>query len=188
MKGIDLFIDTYGKGTPYQALDAETIEQHRADAPAFLTDMWKKTGLVHFADGFWSLVNPDEYQEYLSWFFPEVDQSFLVFMRTAFGGMFYRKLDSSEKVDLFYFCPLVRREVRLGKRFEDIFNSWLTSDFLFAPLMYYHVYNEARKILPSPTIEECYAFVPALAFGGEPLAENVKVQDLKIHLQLLSQM
>lgn len=186
MEKIHYFFDAWQKGEKYEGVNAETISHYETKLPSFLIEMWKENGLSHFNDGFWLTVNPNDYSEIMSWFVSNPSDKIPV-LRTAFGGLIYLDLKPQDEFTYFYLCPIKNQVIPLSDRLEDVFNSWLTTDFLYEPLMFYPVYHQARLRLPIVKPDECYGFVPAIGLGGELNASNVTIQNLKAHLNLLSQ-
>lgn len=174
----------------YASLPESVIEKYSIILPEFLIKIWKKEGLSSHKNGFFWLVNPDEYSNILSQFIPN-NETLHVVIRTAFGGLIYydEKANSSQKKDkeeYNYLCPIYLQVTPLTSDLSAVMNGWLTTEEIFGPLMLYNLYISAREKLHSPAPDECYGFFPAIALGGDLYPDNLKLVKIREHLSFLS--
>lgn len=189
MESIELFYEYNGQGIFYQNVSDEVIYQYQNILPDFLINIWRDKGLSHFNDGFFWIVNPNDYKEIISLY--KIDSSKLhVVLRTAFGGFIYFNEDGNNNPEkkYNYICPIYNQVSYFTNRLSAVMNGWLTSEDIYAPLMFSNLYEQARKKLPIPAPDECYGFVPAIALGGDFDADNIKIVKMKEHLSMLSQL
>lgn len=193
-QNIDIFITYNGTGNAYQSVAPILIDKYDSILPEFLINYWRENGLCNFKDGFFSMVNPDDYAEILSFFKKDTAHCHVV-LRTAFGGLIYlnqkakiRKRIEGEERKYNYICPIRRNVTHFTDYLHDVMNGWLTTEEIYAPLMFSNLYDQARKRLPPPAPDECYAFVPAIALGGDMDPDNIALVKQKEHLLFLSQL
>lgn len=189
MDKIKAFHDFNGKETFYQNVKQNTIDKYQDILPKFLIKIWKDKGLSHYKDGFFWLVNPDEFEETISFFKTDISKIHVV-MRTGFGGLIYLNEAGNDNPErkFNYLCPIYNNVTPLTDKLDVVMNGWLTTEEVYAPMMFSHIYEQARKRLPIPAADECYGFVPALALGGDFDADNIKIVKMKEHLSMLSQL
>jgi hypothetical protein len=176
----------------YARPSGATIEKYRPRLPDYFIEAWERDGLFTLSDGFFWLVNPDEYVDLLSWFFPE-NENLIVIMRTAFGGLIFydqsvKADDGSGKEAYSYLCPIYLTVTPFTSALDAVLNGWLTSPEIYDPLMFHTIYTVARERLPAPQPDECYGFVPAIALGGDLYPDQIAIFKMKEHLAFLSQL
>jgi Uncharacterized conserved protein len=176
----------------YATIPKATVNKYQNKLPKALIDIWEKEGLSSYKDGFFWLVNPDEYKEIIYQFIPNED-TLHVLIRTAFGGLIYlneqakkQKNNSQEKYN--YLCPIYLQVTPLTSDFTALMNGWLTTEDIYIPLMLYEVFRTAKKRLPSLQSDQCFGFTPAIALGGDITPDNISVFNIKEHLGFLSQL
>lgn len=169
----------------YDPINQLTITKYQPIFPKFLLNIWRNYGVSSHKDGFFWLVNPDDYIEVINQFIPNRRDLYVV-VRTAFGGLIY--YDHKAKEAYNYLCPIYRQVTSLTSNLAVVMNGWLTTEEICVNLMFYSVYAMARQILPRPESDECYGFVPAIALGGDFSPNNVKTLKMKEHLSFLSQL
>lgn len=174
----------------YASVPDSTIEKYQKLLPKFFIEIWKNEGLSSHKDGFFWLVNPEEYHELIKQFIP-AQTSLHVLMRTAFGGLIYFDENSHAqkgKEQYNYLCPIYLQVTPFTSSLEAVMNGWLTTTEIYAPLMFYDLYVMARTKLPRPAADECFGFSPAIALGGDMESDHIKLFKIKEHLSFLSQL
>ncbi|MDX2304714.1 MAG: GAD-like domain-containing protein [Microscillaceae bacterium] len=191
MTNLRAFYEFNGDGIFYKDVPDDIIQKYSTTIPEFLLEIWKTKGLSFFKDGFFWLVNPDEYAEILSFFIPK-NENLHVVIRTAFGGLIFLD-DNSTKITnkgepYNYLCPINKEITGFTDTLDAVMNGWLTTEEIYAPLMFSNFYAWARERLPIPAPDECYGFVPAIALGGDLDPENIQIVKIKEHMAILSQL
>ncbi len=175
----------------YAAVPDSVISRYRGTLPDFLLEIWANDGLSTHKDGFFRLVNPDDYHQLINSFILS-DQQLQVVLSTAFGGMIFYDPDNASPTaqgkHYSFFCPVFLQRTPLSNDLDAIMKGWLTTEEIYVPLMLYNLYTLARKRLPRPTANECYGFVPAIALGGDLDAGQISLYKLKLHLDFLAQL
>lgn len=176
----------------YSIVPKNIIEKYQSIFPKFLLNLWENEGLSSHKDGFFWLVNPEEYNEIISQFLPNSGNLHVV-IRTAFGGLIY--LDESAKSSrkknreaYNYLCPIYLQTTSMTSSLDAVMNGWLTTDEIYMPLMFYNIYAIGRKKIPRPESNECFGFSPAVALGGDIDPNNIKLFKIREHLLFLSQL
>jgi len=176
----------------YESASKAVIKKYSVILPEFFTEIWEKNGFSSYKDGFFWIVNPDEYDDLISQFIHN-EGNLHVVMRTAFGGLIYldekAKHNQGKDNKLYnYLCPIYLQVTKLTSDLSAVMNGWLTTEEIFSPLMFYNIYSIGRKVLPAPEQNECFGFLPAIALGGDLQPENIKLFKIREHLSFLSQL
>jgi hypothetical protein len=176
----------------YADMPKSMIEKYQQILPEFLIEIWNKDGLSSHKDGFFWMVNPDDYTEIINQFIPN-NNSLHVLIRTAFGGLIYfdenAKINpKKDKYQYNYLCPIFLQVTPLTNNLDVVMNGWLTTEEVYISLMFYNIYKMGRKKLPRPQPDECFGFSPAIALGGDLYPDNIKLFKIKEHLLFLSQL
>ena len=160
----------------------EIIKKYESIIPSRFIQLWKTYGFGSFMQGYFKIINPDDYINFVraSYF----EQSGIPLLITAFGdiivwerqkylyAVFYRynTFDCVDTDNCDFF-------------FDDICDF----DFQKKDLRMKN-YNEALQLLGIPAYDECYAYVPLLSLGGAEKPENLQKVKLREHLELMFQM
>ncbi len=157
-----------------------------ADDFDILLHIWKQDGFANYQNGFYSTVNPDEYSE-IARKFPDISATALVFMKTCVGGLFiYDELPIGKSI-LYLNVHSGERDI-VSTHFEVFFSGKLGAESFWKRECYGKTELKVIDKYGALAYDECYAFVPALAFGeSESIAKMQKVK-VKEQLELLSQL
>ncbi len=160
----------------------EIIRKYEGKVPEQFVEIWKAYGFGSFMQGYFKVINPDDYIAFVreSYF----EKNCIPLLATALGDIivwerekylymiFYRYNDfdcvDTDECDFF---------------FDDIFDA----DFQKNDLKMKN-FKEAVQMLGSPAYDECYGYVPLLSLGGAERAENLRKVKLREHLELMYQM
>lgn len=97
------------------------------------------------------------------------DRSTFIFMRTAFGGLFYKR-----KANYYVFDPISGDRVNLGSDLEFLLNIALCDDESLKNAFLFDIYKRGVELKGVPQKDECFAFVPALKLGGTKVLSTLK--------------
>lgn len=160
----------------------EIIEKFEYNIPNNFIELWKKYGFGSFMQGYFKIINPGDYIEFVrkSYF----QKNSIPLLITALGDIivwerkkylytiFYRYNDfdcvDTDECDFF---------------FDDIFDAYFQKNDLKMKN-----FKEALQVLGSPAYDECYGYVPLLSLGGAEKPENLQKVKLREHLELMYQM
>lgn len=176
----------------YATIQPSVIDRYRNIVPDFLLEIWQTEGLTSHADGFFWLVNPEQYVEAIKRFIPH-EPGLHVLLRTAFGGMVYLNeaagsAESRYRERYLYLCPVFRRITEMSSHLPSVMNGWLTTEDICDELFLMRLYKQARCRLAPPKQDECYGFTPAIALGGDLSPDCLAPYKLAQHLNFLAQL
>jgi len=161
---------------------SDVIKQFENIFPDFVIEEWKTRGFANYMNGLLITTNPNDYYDIIEdWV--EEPQKCHVIMRTAFGSFYYLKGDT------FYSKSVVHNlSSDLRKRFDLIIEFSLCNKGNQKNILYKEIYDKAVKRLGAPKYDEVFAFVPAIALGGNYNPDTIQKVQLKEHLSILAQL
>jgi len=149
---------------------------------SFLAEFLTEFKINSFSNGFLRTINDSSLNEIKSiwkWY----DEYTVIFMRTAFGGLFYKR-----KSNFFYFDPLYGDIINLANDLNFILNVFLCDEQALSATFLFPLYKEVINRTGIPNENECLGFIPALKIGGQKISKNLEIMKLKEHLCLLEQL
>jgi hypothetical protein len=162
----------------------ETIDQFKDIFPEFVIEEWNTRGLASYMDGLLITTDPNDFYDVVEdWGIPD-PQNCHVLMRTAFGSFYYKYKDNYYDKSIVHNLPIGD----LRKRFDFVLKFSLTDKDVLKDNLYKDIYDKAVKRLGPPLYDEVYAFVPAIALGGDYNPDTIQKVKLKEHLAFLSQL
>ena len=163
--------------------DEKTIAQFKGILPDFLLQEWQQRGFASYANGLLITTNPNDFYDVMEDWDDEPQKCHLV-MRIAFGGFYYLKNEE------FHYRSVVHnlKPTGFGKDLEVIIEFGLTDKGTQRDMFFSNIYTKALKHLGEQAYDEVYAFVPAIALGGDYNPASVQKVKLKEHLAFLSQL
>lgn len=159
----------------------DTIAKYTGILPDFLLEEWRERGFSHYMKGLLQTTNPEDYYDVLEGWVTEPQKCHVV-LRTAFGSMYYLK-DS----EYHYISVVHNLFSHLQKRLDFIIRFSLCNKENQKGILYKDIYTKAFKRLGAPGSDEVYAFIPAIALGGNYSPDTIKLAKLKEHLSFLEQ-
>jgi hypothetical protein len=177
---LEAFLKKHGQ--PQQRIEFDITVLEKYEMPEDIRLLYQEFGLCSFANGFFWLINPLEYQEDYRHWFGEY-QNALPFLRTAFGTFFY----STDKENIGH------RNVITGTGSFHSGLSWTLNETLtyqeyLDGIFFQDIYLEALPRLGAVERDECYGFFPPIAMGGEVDSSKLHRVKLREHLAFLSQL
>ena len=165
----------------YSKVPKEIIKKYKEKIPEQFIEIWEKFGFGIFQQGYFKVINPDDYIEFIreSYF----EKNCTPLLVTSFGDIVvwekneyltlisyrYGNFDCLE-----YGCDFFLTDLSDNKYVERHFKNR-------------NFYNSLEK-LGIPAYDECYAYVPLLSLGGAEKPENLQKVKLREHLELMFQM
>lgn len=157
-----------------------------------IKEIYENYGIYTSKDGFYRVVDPEEWQEhYMPWFLYMRDQEQIFegselypFMTNAFSYAYVFANLPDE--DLVGYINITSNFNLMGHA------SYLFRKVLLDPIsqkfnLHGDIYEELSPIKPPLTPDECFGFFPPISMGGEPVIEKVQRVKLCEHLHFLSQ-
>ena len=168
----------FEKGPPDPALGSYV------GMPDDLGQTLKQVGTSTYANGLFRFVAPAQFRSYLALFKLDPGDC-LPFLKSAFGHLLFLHLKQYKLLD-----PIVNSIDDLGEPLDLRFpmNMLLSDRGILESTFLIDVYEQVYPSLGPPTVDEIYAFVPAIRLGGSPEAEHVQKVSMATEMLLLSQL
>jgi hypothetical protein len=182
MSHFEDFTAKNGPGSNCRRATDKSIQTYQDKLPAALIELWQEEGWCSYADGLIWIVDPSEFEDILKdWLEPSNDA--VAFGRTAFADIFLWLNGEVQYLHVHY-----GKIATLTNNIELFLNSSLTADSYLDTVVNRKLFRKVVKRLGPPAVDECYAFVPALALGGPGTPETVEKVKLREHLGILAQL
>lgn len=151
--------------------------------PDALFQLWTELRLGSYMDGYVKIVSPDTYRFALEEVYEPIDGTPVIFAATAMADLFFWEADCIRQAN-FRYGTLRVASTSLTTFVNHRMSKW---ENVATSLGAAH-FRPALERLGPCAYDECYAYVPALAFGGSEKVENLHKVKLREHLAILSQM
>lgn len=178
--------------TKYGDVSIETINKYKGILPDELLSIWQTMGYGIYEDGFFQLVNPDEY-EFVFDYIDKLLEPSIVFGITALGDLLIWEgnknktiaSDEGNRVKIINIRSCKSRALDNFRGAIDIF----FDDYFIAKKDYFDskAYLDVKDKLPKLQYGQCYGYVPALALGGKASNKNLQVVDAKTYIDIVGQ-
>jgi hypothetical protein len=179
LASFELFVEDYGC-TKYADVPTHLFNQYAGVLPDYMLAIWQRYGFTHHANGFFWIVNPNDYTELLDFLFGK-DHGMTVFGRTTFGQMQAIRNDGKK----FSISAQTGRAGSVGESpIEYTFSALILDDR--DPRYTDHI--AALKKLGLPSVEEIYGYVPALALGGAGTLEETQIVGMHEYLLMVAEL
>lgn len=166
-----------------QKVPEEIIQKYKGIIPDEMIEVWNEYGFGMTADGYLKVINPDEYYEELINIFSYVNDDIVPVFITGMGDI----IAYNNHGYLLYVNVRYQASDIIGKKFELTMKRMKTEDFRNHVLSW-SPYKEAVERYGSLKYEECFGYEPLLSLGGGEGVENLRKVNLKVHLDIISQM
>ena len=159
----------------------EIITKYEGKIPGQIVEIWKNYGFGTFLKGYFKVINPDDYIEFIreSYF----EQNCIPLLVTSFGDIIVWERNEF----LYLICYRYNNFNSLCRGcdffFDDIMDDSYVKDRI-KPLNF----TESLNRLGPPNYDECFGYVPLLSLGGAEKPENLQKVKLREHLELMFQM
>lgn len=143
-------------------------------------------GVSVFKEGFFSFINPMDYEIQLKKFPKLRNQAIMPFARTAMGNFYLIGEVDSEKCIAFY--NIHTEEYKYVVDEFDFFMETLAGSIYHRESEWYgKIEVPALEKYGPVAIDECLAFVPALVLGGDEDVKNIQKVKIKEHIEIIAQ-
>ncbi len=156
------------------------------DTIDLIPEIWKKHGLCSYKGGLFSFINPDEFNG-VARSFPDVSDQAIVFAKTATGCLFLWEQFSFGRCITFLNVHHQTNEV-IANDFDMLLEWNLCATSFWEEDCYGEIELEVIEKYGPLAYDECFAFVPALALGGDESLANMQKVKVKEHLEMLAQL
>jgi hypothetical protein len=192
----EYFEERFGKPTSFAAASEDVLQRLAKHVPSVMIEYWQKFGFSTFLDGYFQLVNPEDYAvpltEWIKGTEFEGKDTYHVFSRTCFGDLrvWGETTGRDFHLDILLDALIIRKKndaagIAAGKANvlgEDAF-------FDLDPKpgdLRDRLLRVAQQSLGSLGADQIYGFSPALQLGGEIDAANLKIVPAASHLTVLA--
>lgn len=168
-------------------IDMQTIEEYEKFVPASLICLWKKYGFGSFMNGYFKLINPDDYAELVEETYSEGDIG-TPFLVTAFADVFYFEREfigliryKQGVADIIATIPEEDEDTTIGIEtfFEDLKGS------LYEKYMEFDKYKKAIEKKGELSFDECFGYTPLLTLGGNDTVDNLEKVKIREHIEII---
>ena len=157
-----------------------------------IKEVYKKYGICTSRDGFYRVIDPEEWQEhYMPWFFQMRDEDGVFtgpelypFLTTAFGWAYIFINEPGE--DIVGYLDIFNNS-HVSSDSQYFFDEVVLDPIYCKFSLNSDIYEELLPIKPPLTPDECFGFFPLISMGGDPVIENVQRVKLREHLYFLAQ-
>lgn len=158
----------------------DLIQKYRELLPVEVITLWQEYGFGTFKNGYFKIINPDDYKMLLENSYFKGDVSIPIFA-TAFGDLVIweeGKFVSIVKYRYSDFDVIIEG----FEHFEEtILDEELADEFYT-----FEKYNKAVKKHGFLEYDECFGYVPLLAMGGKESVNNIKKVKIREHIALIT--
>lgn len=154
-----------------------------AAVPPDMRETLQGRKVTGYNSGFVTLVNPADYNDVLELWNLRPEQCF-PFLKFAFGQLIFFHDTKFRIMD-----PVINVVEIIGDDddFNYIMNDLVVDEGMLIDNLLMDLYQQTVDKLGAPDLDECYAFVPALAMGGDKDINNIQRVKYKEQLIILSQ-
>ncbi len=158
----------------------EIIRKYEGKIPEPFVEIWKAYGFGSFMQGYFKVINPDDYIAFVrkSYF----EKKSIPLLATAFGDIIVWERNEFIYILLYRYNDFDGISKGCKYFFSDLEDKEFIEDCIKPKN-----FKEAVQMLGSPAYDECYGYVPLLSLGGAEKAENLQKVKLREHLELMYQ-
>ena len=165
------------------AMPAEVIEKYRDRVSEEVVNIWKNYGTGSFCDGYFRIINPDDYIELIKETYFEGPNAVPIFI-TPFADVL--TWERKEFLSIIYYK---KHDFNIVAKRISFFEKWLAESESFRKEFFdFDFYKKARDKFGSLKNDESYGFSPLLCMGGKKALKNVDIVNTRVHIELISQM
>ncbi|WP_433016782.1 T6SS immunity protein Tdi1 domain-containing protein [Kribbella sp. CA-294648] len=166
-------------------IEQPTIDQYAGQVSAEIADMWRTHGAGFVGDGFFRAVDPARAAQMLQGVVGFPEKSTVLFT-TGLGDVVFHTNGAFLMIKFRYG---VIDLVPTGTSFGEL-AAMIERPENRGPVFEWDPYPEVVASRPEgmPAFEQCYGYVPILAMGGRPAAENLQLSGLYEHIAVIARM
>ena len=164
----------------YKKVDKDIIDKYKDIVGNDVIEIWEKYGFGSTFNGYFKIVNPDDYQTLLEETYIMPFNDIPVFI-TGMGdiitcdnmGSFSIVDYRHQRVKVFW----TEKEIEWDYFFENFYKKYWQWD----------PYFEVIKKYGEPEYNECFGYEPLLSLGGKESVESLKKVDFEVHITIMSE-
>lgn len=164
----------------HSEIPAEVIAKYEGKIPGQFVEIWKDCGLGTFMQGYFKVINPDDYVEFVreSYF----EKKCIPLLITALGDIIVWERNEFIYILLYRYNDFDGIAKGCKYFFDDLEDKEFIEDCIKPKN-----FKEALQRLGRPAYDECYGYVPLLSLGGAEKQENLRKVKLREHLDFMYQ-
>ena len=164
----------------HSEVPGEVIAKYEGKIPGQFVEIWKDCGLGTFMQGYFKVINPDDYVEFVreSYF----EKNCIPLLITALGDIIVWERNEFIYILLYRYNDFDGIAKGCKYFFDDLEDKEFIEDCIKPKN-----FKEALQRLGRPAYDECYGYVPLLSLGGAEKPENLQKVKLREHLDLMYQ-
>jgi hypothetical protein len=172
-----------------------SFDKYRGKLPNKLLEYWQERGWGGYANGLFTIVDPEEYEPVLdAWIgeTPYMDKdAYHIIARSAFGNLFFwgERSGSTLVIEPVYALAFPQENLTFETKSELELDM---QSFFFGQNKkrndFEDLFEPALKKYRSLDYDEMFGFVPALAMGGKPELKFIEPVKAVEHLVMLAQL
>ena len=167
----------------------DIVEKYQSRVSDEIIALWKEYGFCTTEDGYYKIVNPDDYIDIIGEIYDGehdevavVDEATVVFATGMADVILY------DNEGYFIYVNVRHQKCgAIGRNFSLTMRRMKTADFRQTVLSW-NPYEEAVKKYGVPEYDECFAYEPLLSLGGNESVDNMKKVNMEVHLDIVSQL
>lgn len=165
----------------HSEVPGEVIAKYEGKIPGQFVEIWKDCGLGTFMQGYFKVINPDDYIEFVreSYF----EKNCIPLLITALGDIIVWERNEFIYILLYRYNDFDGIAKGCKYFFDDLEDKEFIEDCIKPKN-----FKEALQRLGKPAYDECYGYVPLLSLGGSEKPGNLQKVKLREHLELMYQM
>lgn len=161
-------------------VDEEIIQKYKDILPVEIISLWREYGFGTFKNGYFKVINPDDFKELVDSSYFMGDVSIPIFA-TAFGDLIV--FEESKFISIVKYRYGDFDVITEGL---DYFDETILDDELADEFYTFKKYDAAVKKHGMLEYDECFGYVPLLAMGGKESVNNIKKFKIKEHIALIT--
>lgn len=183
-----MFEETFKDFKLVEKVSEETIKKYEDKLPNEMIGIWKEYGYGQFMGGYFKLINPDDYIDFVRGTYYNGKIS-IPLMLTGFGDVVVWRPDLEENDKQEGFLTLLHYKYEdvevLSSGMDFIWDDFIKSKSCREEELELKEFEEAVKMHGEIGYDECFGYVPILAIGGSKKTENLQKVKIREHLDLI---
>jgi hypothetical protein len=166
-------------------VDETTIIKYKNLIPKELIEAWKTFGYGTFMNGFFKMINPDEYSTLVKDSYIRNEGTIPIFT-TSMGDIILFEMDENQESYIVMVNYRKGKTKVLASKYT-LFLKFLEEDAFKQRALEWLPYPEALEKYKAPEYDECFGYTPLLGLGGTEKVENLKKVKLKEHILIITE-
>lgn len=163
-------------------VDGALISKYEDKLPEDIISIWKEYGFGTFMNGYFKIINPDEYVEVLEMSYYASDRAIPMIM-TAFGDLIVWEDNRYIMMIKYKEKDIKCLSATMDWFWEDLSDEYYTNKFFELD-----IYSKAVEKAGRLAIDECFGYTPLLGLGGSKKIDNLSKVKIREHIEIITTM